>query len=119
MSKYSNRSMEKLLSCNPDLIKLFSEVIKHIDNTITDGHRNKKTQNEYYYMEPQRSKVKYPNSKHNKIPSRAVDAVPYPIDYKDRERIMEFRGFVYGIASQMGIKLRKTISWDLTHSELV
>jgi len=119
MYKYSDSSMDKLLSCDSDLIKLFTEVINHIDNTITDGHRDMKTQNMYYNMEPQRSKVEYPNSKHNKLPSRAIDAVPYPIDYKDRERIREFRGIVYGIASQMNIKLRKTIEWDLPHFELV
>jgi hypothetical protein len=119
MYSYSEQSEKNLSSCDGQLIKLFSEVIRYIDNTITEGHRGMKAQNMYYNMEPQRSKVEYPNSKHNKIPSRAVDAVPYPIDYKDRERMREFRGIVYGIAFTMGIKLRKTIEWDLPHFELV
>ena len=116
MYSYSKRSAENLNTCDPDLIRLFIEVIKHFDHTITDGHRSEEEQNKAY--EERRSKLKWPDSKHNKYPSRAVDATPYPIDYDDRERQKLFRGYVYGIASQMGIKLNKTIQWDLPHFEL-
>ena len=43
-----------------------------------------------------RSKVKFPDGKHNVMPSRAVDVVPYPIDWEDRERFHYFAGFCAG-----------------------
>ena len=92
------------------------EVVKHVDCSILEGHRNETDQNKYF--EEGKSKLRWPNSKHNKFPSRGVDVAPFPIDWEDRERFKFFRGFVYGVASQMGIKLNKTIEWDLPHFEL-
>ena len=45
----------------------------------------------------------------------AVDVVPYPIDWKDRARFYHFVGFVRGIASQKGIKIRTGADWDGDH----
>ncbi|GAG00458.1 unnamed protein product, partial [marine sediment metagenome] len=104
-----------------DLIRLFSEVLKGRNCSVTDGHRDEATQNRYFNMTPQRSQLKYPESGHNKYPSLAADIIFYPFkkeDWNDRERFMEFRGFVYGVASQLNIKLKKTIPWDLPHYEL-
>jgi len=48
-----------------------------------------------------RSKVKWPNGKHNKRPSMAVDVVPYPIDWQDRDRFHYFAGYVMGVADML------------------
>lgn len=104
MAKFSQSSQERLLTCHPDLQRLFSEVIKHYDCTILCGKRGEKEQNEA--LERGLSKLKYPLSKHNKSPSLAVDAVPYPIDWQDGKRFLHFAGFVLGVASQLGIKIR-------------
>jgi len=45
-------------------------------------------------------------------PARAVDVVPYPIDWDDREGFYAFGGFVKGVASQKGIKIRWGGDWD-------
>ena len=116
MPNYSENSSKMLGTCDSDLIRLFTEVIKYRDNIITCGHRGKVAQNAAY--RDGNSDFEYPDSAHNKTISRAVDAIPYPIDYHDRERLLEFRGFVYGVASQMNIKLKRTIPWDLPHYEL-
>jgi len=116
MPQFSKRSMDKLNTCDTDLIRLFLEVVKHRDCTILEGHRNKEDQNKYYAEG--KSRLKWPDSKHNRFPSRGVDVIFYPFsepDWDDREEFMFFRGIVYGIASQMGITLNKTISWDLPH----
>jgi peptidoglycan L-alanyl-D-glutamate endopeptidase CwlK len=42
-----------------------------------------------------------------------VDVVPYPIDWKDRERMTYFAGFVMGIASQMDLKIRWGGDWNM------
>ena len=120
MYKWSKSSAERLLTCDTNLILLFNTVLLHRDCTILDGHRDEERQNQYY--KEGKSKLPWDKSKHNRFPSKAVDArfCPYNPDLDDdnREKWMEFRGFVYGIAAQLGIKLSKTIQWDLPHFEL-
>ena len=122
MAKWSKKSAERIYTCDTDIIRLFDEVLKVHNCSILDGYRDKERQNEYYNMVPKRSKLEWPNSKHNRNPSRAVDAKFYPFnkehDWDNREKFMFFRGIVYGIASQLGITLNKTIQWDLAHYEL-
>ncbi len=131
MPEFSARSRRNLETCHPDLQELFNRVVEDFDCTITEGHRDEATQNFYFDAKPQVTKVKWPDSKHNKIPSMAVDVVPYPVDYKDRDRFHLFAGFVLGIASILGIRLRWGGDWngdtevadntfdDLPHYELV
>ena len=119
MPNFSKRSAENLATCHADLIRLFSEVVKHFDCKVTCGFRDKREQDEAY--KNGNSQVKWPDSAHNKYPARAVDVLFYPfrqIDWDDREKFMFFRGKVYGIASQLCIRLKKTIPWDLPHYEL-
>ena len=76
--------------------------------------RGKERQDELF--EQGRTKVKWPNSKHNVLEpadlSRAVDMAPYPIDWEDRERFHYFAGHVMGIAATMGGQLRWGGDWD-------
>ena len=110
MPQFGNKSLENLNQCHPDLILLFNEVIKHFDCTVTCGHRGEFEQNEAFRKGY--SKLKFPMSKHNNDPALAADVVPYPIDWKDTERMYCFGGFVKGIASQMGIDIRWGGDWD-------
>ena len=110
MPKYSTRSKQRLSTCDERLQKVFDEVIKHVDCSILEGHRNKERQNKLY--DEKRTKVKYPNGRHNSSPSKAVDVTPYPVDWEDRERQTLFAGFVLGIARGMGYKLRWGGDWD-------
>ena len=110
MPKFGTRSRNALHSCDEKLIKVFNEVIKTVDCSVLEGHRNKAKQDEYY--DEGKSKVKYPNGRHNKLPSMAVDVCPYPIDWDDRERFHLFAGFVLGIAKSMGINLRWGGDWN-------
>lgn len=108
---FSARSKTNLATCHPDLQRLFNEVIKTHDCTILEGHRNAKRQNEAYMSGL--SKLKFPNSKHNRFPSHAVDVVPYPIDFGDLGRIYQFGFFVVDLAKKMGIKIRWGGDWDM------
>ena len=58
------------------------------------------------------SKKKYPNSKHNTNPSLAVDLVPYPIDWEDRERFYFLAGTIITVAKWKGINIRWGGDWD-------
>ena len=90
---------------------MFNEVIKHVDCSISEGHRSKERQNKLY--DEKRSKLRYPRGRHNSNPSKAVDATPYPVDYEDRERQPRFAGFVIGIGRSMGYNIRWGGNWDM------
>ena len=111
MPRFSTRSKSRLHTCDERLVDLFKEVVKGFDCTIIEGHRGKKAQDEAFNKG--NSKVKFPNGKHNQSPSVAVDVAPYPIDWSDRDRFHYFSGYVLGIASQMGLKIRWGGDWDM------
>jgi hypothetical protein len=110
MPTFSAESREKLESCDPRLQSVFNEVIKHFDCTIICGHRGQAEQHRAYMIG--NSKLDWPNGEHNKLPSRAVDVMPYPIDWKDINRLCYFAGYVMAIAKTMGVKLRWGKDWD-------
>ena len=111
MPKFSKKSNAKLNTCDKRLIELFNKVVKKFDCTIIEGHRSKDRQNKLF--DEGKSKLQYPNGKHNATPSMAVDVAPYPIDWNDRERFTYFAGYVLGIAYQMGLKIRWGGDWDM------
>lgn len=111
MYKFGKRSREALATCHPDLQKVLNEVIKYVDCSVLEGHRSAERQDKLF--KEGKTKVKYPNGRHNASPSGAVDVTPYPIDWDDRERQTLFAGFVLGIARQMGVKLRWGGDWDM------
>lgn len=110
MNKFSKSSKDRLSTCRFDLQTLFREVIKGFDCTVLQGRRGEEEQNRLF--EQNKTKVKYDKSKHNKNPSLAIDVVPYPINWNDRERFHYFAGYVMGIACNMKIKLRWGGDWD-------
>ena len=110
MPYFGRRSKKHLATCDERLQKVLKEVIKHVDCAVIEGHRSEERQNKLY--EEGKTKVYWPNGRHNASPSKAVDVVPYPIDWDDRERFHLFAGFVIGIAKSMGITLRWGGDWD-------
>tara|TARA_R110000824_G_scaffold9859_10_gene43689 strand:- start:20569 stop:20961 length:393 start_codon:yes stop_codon:yes gene_type:complete len=111
MAKFGKTSKERLATCDKKLQKVFNEVIKYIDCSILEGHRNEERQDKLF--DEGKTKVKYPRGRHNSYPSRAVDVTPYPVDWNDRERQTLFAGFVIGIARSMDIRLRWGGDWDM------
>ena len=110
MPRFGKRSIGRLQTCDQKLQELFYEVVKHFDCSIIEGHRGEERQNKAFA--DGKSKVKYPNGKHNKFPSVAVDVAPYPIDWSDRDRFHYFGGFVLGVAKQMGMNIRWGGDWN-------
>ena len=128
MPRFGKTSKNRLATCEKELQNLFKEVVKHFDCSVLVGYRGRNEQDTAF--ESGHSKVKWPNGKHNKKPSVAVDVAPYPIDWDDRERFIYFGGFVKGCAFRMDIPLRWGGDWnsdtqlsdnkfdDLVHFEL-
>jgi peptidoglycan L-alanyl-D-glutamate endopeptidase CwlK len=86
-----------------------------IDIAIIDGHRNETRQNEYFNARPQRSKVQWPNGKHNTFPSDAADIAPWvngSIPWDDSRYWYTLAGVVMAAAAVEGVELRAGYDWD-------
>jgi peptidoglycan L-alanyl-D-glutamate endopeptidase CwlK len=99
MPIFSRKSIEKLQTCHTDLQVLLWEVIKGFDCIVLQGHRGEAEQNKAFA--DGRSKLQWPNGKHNAVPSMAVDISPYPVDWKDSGRFILLGGYVLGVAAQL------------------
>jgi len=101
MNHFSETSKRRLETCHRDLRILFAHVIQDFDCTIVCGHRDKPEQDKAFAEG--KSKLKYPQSKHNNIPSRAVDAAPYEKTHIDwsKSQMLFFAGYVKGKADQL------------------
>ena len=111
MPRFGTRSKNNLKTCDQRLQNIFNEVIKYVDCSVLEGHRGEERQNKL--ADEGKSKVRFPNGRHNANPSNAVDIVPYPIDWNDRERFHLFAGFVLGVAKMMGVNLRWGGDWNM------
>lgn len=114
-------SKERLRTCHPDLQKLILEVEKVADLYVLCGHRNKQDQMAAY--EGGRSKLKWPQSKHNAIPSEAIDIAPKPLDWDATESFQILGEIVKKKADELDIAIRWGGDWetfkDYPHFELI
>jgi len=111
--KFGPQSKLKLEECDPRLQKVLNEVIKVYDCSVICGHRTEADQN--HAFKSGMSKVEWPNSKHNKKPSLAVDVVPHPLDWSDLKGFCYMAGIILGTAAQMGIKIRWGGDWNMNN----
>lgn len=110
MPQFSKASLGKLSTCHLDLQRLMHAVIKRTDITILCGHRGEKEQNEAFRKG--NSKLKFPKSKHNSRPSRAVDIAPHPIDWNNHQRFRDAAKIVLEEAKKLNISVRWGGDWD-------
>jgi peptidoglycan L-alanyl-D-glutamate endopeptidase CwlK len=119
MPQFGPRSLERLNTCHPDLQRVMRAAIASgPDFSIICGHRGKAEQDEA--CAKGLSKTPFPTSKHNAVPSLAVDIAPYPIDWKDEARFVALARHVLAVAAELGVKLRWGGDWDgdgMTRSE--
>ncbi len=113
MASFGKTSNNRLRTVHPLLRLLFEAVVEDVDCKILEGHRGETLQNELFRAHPQRSKVPWPNSKHNVYPSKAIDAAPWPVpDWNDREAFLLFGAYVKGRADALGVRIRWGGDWD-------
>ena len=113
---YSKRSLANINSCCEPLIMVAKHAIRYWDTICEEGYRGELEQNKYYKAGT--SKVQYPNSKHNKIPSEAIHLAPYNtfirgIDWNDKELFVKFGFFIIGLGHSLDVKLRWGGDWDM------
>lgn len=85
--KYGDRSLKHRATLHPDLQVIFDKVLKTRDHSIVAGHRGEAEQNAAFNAK--RSQLRFPESKHNQMPSMAVDVYPYPLDFTRLNRADE------------------------------
>lgn len=117
MPSFGRTSTRRLNECDEKWQLIMNEVIKYYDCTIITGHRTKEEQTEKYNEGT--SEVSWPNSKHNTIPSTAIDVAPWPIPtnwgdkiWKDRVKFYELKAIIFFVAAKHGIKIRFGGDWD-------
>ena len=124
MPKFGRISRQRLATCHPLLQQLMNEVIISYDCTILEGHRGQSRQDELFAQG--RSKVRWPDGRHNATPSLAVDVAPWFAeaphvrwpDHKSPHFARElgqwylFIGYVKRTAEEMGIAVRFGADWD-------
>ena len=121
MPRFSPQSQHRLDQCDFRIQIVFNHVIKYRDCKLTEGHRDKEAQNKYF--KDGKSKLRWPNGKHNKKPSTALDAYPYPVQLptsfdskatKDKKiaRFYHFAGYVLAVAEFYGFEFRWGGDWD-------
>jgi len=135
MPAFSQLSFSRLSTCHPDLQALFYEVIKYFDCSILEGYRNQEDQEKAFKSGT--TKLHWPNGKHNHQPSMAVDASPYPLDWRNINGFYWFAGYVMAFAQKLKDdgKITHAVRWggdwdcdkditdecfkDLVHFELI
>ncbi len=110
MASFGRVSQANLDTCDHRLRMVFREVVKHFDCSVTCGRRGKAEQEAAF--DEGKSKARWGESPHNRVPSMGIDAYPYPINFGDRDRFHLFAGFVLGVAKGMGVDLRWGGDWD-------
>ena len=130
--KFGKRSTRELATLHEDLQLVLVEAIQIIDFSIMCGHRDERLQN--LHFDQGRTKLKWPQSNHNAMPSQAVDIAPYPINFRDNPKVLArfymLMGMIYAISVRKKVKLRFGLDWssdfiftdqnfdDLVHIEL-
>ncbi len=121
MYSFGSTSKKRLDTAHKDIQAICNEVIKHIDFSILEGTRTLEQQQEYY--RDGKSKIDGVNrkSKHQSLPSLAVDVAPYPIEWKgdkSRARFYLLAGYFFMASEKLyedGViehKLRWGGDWD-------
>jgi len=113
MPVFSNRSRERLATCDPRLIAVMERAIQLIDFSVREGHRSKAAQDAA--VRDGFSKTPWPRSKHNRYPALAVDIYPYPfrLGYWHQPEVWAKQAIVVlECASELNIPLRWGGDWN-------
>lgn len=116
MFSFGKTSLQRLKSCDPLLQKVMHEALdtSGVDFVIVCGHRTRDEQDKV--VAEGKSKVSFPNSKHNSFPAKAVDIAPYisgkGIIWDDRALFKGLARHILATAERLGVSLRWGGDWN-------
>jgi peptidoglycan L-alanyl-D-glutamate endopeptidase CwlK len=137
---FGRSSKARLDTCHIDIQTVWHELSNLVNCSVLCGHREEAEQNKAFYDD--KSQTQWPDSKHNQIPSMAIDSGQYipkirNVDYQDPKAFAKFAGMVEVISKQLYAKGKIThlVRWggdwdmdgrtvdqtfnDLVHFELI
>jgi peptidoglycan LD-endopeptidase CwlK len=100
---FGKHSLEQRATLHPDLQKVVDEASQEINITLLCGHRGQADQDKAY--SEGKSRVKWPNSRHNSIPSEAVDIVPFHLDWHNIRAFKEMAIAVKEAAKRVNVDI--------------
>tara|TARA_R110000782_G_scaffold146133_1_gene238869 strand:+ start:882 stop:1322 length:441 start_codon:yes stop_codon:yes gene_type:complete len=122
MYKFSKRSQTELNTCHLDLRIICNEAIKIFDFTVLEGKRTSERQIQLFNTGKSKLDGVTKISKHQVTKSnpysKAVDLLPYPVNWKDAKRFFFLAGIMKGVAlklleeGRITHKLRWGGDWD-------
>jgi len=114
MRTWGEASQRVYNTLDPRLQRLVTRIRDEVcDIRLLYGYRTQDEQNLMYATG--RSKLQYPHSKHNRIPSLAVDITTTPVNLKAaklREELSYIAGAAQYIAKEEGFQIRWGGDWD-------
>lgn len=129
--KFGDRSLGNLSKVHPLLVKVATHALENgtQDFTVICGHRDKAGQDEA--LRNKTTKVAFPNSAHNQLPSCAIDVIPYPFKgWDDRAGFRSIYDAMMAASKALKIEIRSGMdfnrdgdkttndAWDSPHYEL-
>lgn len=123
MSSLDAKSLQQLSTCHLDLQKVAMTAIRWTPFSIVEGQRGQEKQHKAFVEG--RSKVDWPNGKHNATPSDAFDFLPAFVTWNDLNGVngkekqrrgeaacYKLAGFLCAIGEMLEIPLRSGTDWD-------
>lgn len=115
MPKFSNESLLVIPQLHHHLQAVMFSAIEYIDFKLICGYRSKEAQD--LAFEKGFSTLKFPDSKHNKFPSLAVDVVPFHkqaphIRWTDEKSFYLLAGYIKACADTLNIRIRWGGNWQ-------
>lgn len=115
MNQWGNRS-ERERAFSDDRLNEIGDIVLQIkDHSVLKGHRGQEEQHAAFTSDPQRSKLDWPDGKHNSLPSTAQDVRTYPWPAKtsdQREEQLYLLGLYRGVGHMLGHNIRTGADWD-------
>lgn len=122
MSKYSfgARSRDKLNTCAVSIQQVTERALSYgvMDFSVTEGHRTVEVQQQLYREGKTQIDGVDKLGKHNVMPSKAADLLPYPATvngvnvWSDKQRFCVLAGLMYAAAAELGVSIRWGGDWD-------
>jgi len=116
--RFGKKSRERLDMAHPDIRKICHRALRSYDFTVLETYRTHEKQKEYFDKGLSKLDGFTNRSKHQDMPSMAVDIAPYPIDWKDTGRFYYLAGLMMSAANELfeageiNHKLRWGRDWD-------
>jgi hypothetical protein len=121
MARFGTKSQEKLATMDKRIVEIAKAVVQEMNISATYGMRGEAEQNELFNTGY--SKLEYPKSAHNNIPSLAGDFQPYPVNWNNLAEFTQMRELFYYHAGRLGYQLKPMIIFsdgtgDYPHIEI-